>query len=329
MKKISIVVPVYNVEKDLQRCVESIIKQSYPLWELWLINDGSTDSSADLCEKFAAYDNRIRVIHKENGGVSSARNVGIDNASGDYVIFVDSDDYLEENTLELMLKAAISANADVVLCGFIYRIMSENSTIRNVPQHPFVGDNDSFLANYFWEVYQKDLINPPWNKLIRRELLQENDLKFNINFSILEDIAFSIQVLEKSSKIVILQEALYNYCFKQQGNLVNKFHQNFFEALLNLDECLRQYFTIEDNTGLDDIRQQIFFQKTLAYLRKMYVESGYDNKAKYKELCRVCNNERLRICIKCCTSNEFSKKMVLFCMRKRMYGVLHLLYICS
>lgn len=329
MKTVSIVVPVYNVESDLRQCVESVLAQSYQFWELWLVDDGSTDASPTICDDYACKDDRIHVIHKVNGGVSSARNVGIENITGEYTLFLDSDDYLEANTLDRLVNCAVSTEADIVLCGFKHRVMSDNSVEEILSNCPFEGNNETFFNTCFWDVYQKDLINPPWNKLIRSEILTEYQIKFNENYSILEDVAFSVQVMEHSSKLVVLQEALYNYCFKQQGNLVHKFHENFFAALLYLDSCLEGYFSSEPQCDMEQMRKRIFFQKTLAYLRKMYRASGYNNEKKYKELLSVCNNIRLQGCIEAYQCGGISKKAVIFLIKKRMYRVLHWLYLIT
>ena len=116
--KISVIVPVYNTEKYLHRCIDSILSQTFTDFELLLINDGSKDGSGAICDEYAAKDNRVRVFHKENCGVSSARNLGLDNVQGEWVLFVDSDDWMELTMLAKMYHAAIENNADCVYCDF-------------------------------------------------------------------------------------------------------------------------------------------------------------------------------------------------------------------
>lgn len=114
MEKLSVIVPIYNAEKHLNRCIQSIINQTYTNIELLLIDDGSKDSSGEICDKYAASDERIRVFHKKNGGVSSARNVGLDNATGYYIAFVDSDDYLMPNAYEILIKNSTANNQPII-----------------------------------------------------------------------------------------------------------------------------------------------------------------------------------------------------------------------
>lgn len=329
MKKVSVIVPVYNVENELKTCIESILNQSYETWELWLIDDGSTDKSPMLCDEYVKKDSRIHVLHKANGGVSAARNSGLQQVTGEYVLFVDSDDYLEKQALERLVTEAESKAADVVLCGFFYRVMHDNSVVKNVADTSFSGDNKELAMTCFAEVFGKDLINPPWNKLIKRSILQENNLQFNEAYSILEDLSFSIQLLEKCSNIVIVREALYNYVYKEQNNLVHKFHSNFFEALLFFDECMSKYSAKVAEPEIEKIRHHFFCRKTLMFLRKIYKVSGFSNKQKYSELRRICSNERLQTSVTHFETKDKKKRVAFFCMKHRLYLLLHLLYLVT
>lgn len=329
MKKVSVIVPVYNVENELKTCIESIISQSHENWELWLIDDGSTDKSPMLCDEYEKRDSRIHVLHKENGGVSAARNSGLQQVTGEYVLFVDSDDYLEKQALEKMVAEAEDKTADVVLCGFFYRVMHDNSVVENVADASFAGDNKELAKTVFAGVFEKDLINPPWNKLIKRSVLQENNLQFNEAYSILEDLSFSVQLLEKCSKVVIMKEALYNYVYKEQNNLVHKFHSNFFEALLFFDACMSKYSSQVAEPEMERIRHHFFCRKTLMFLRKIYKVSGFSNKQKYSELRRICSNEHLQECVTKFETKDKKKRVAFFCMKHRLYWILHLLYLMT
>ena len=126
MEKLTVIVPVYNSSKYLKKCIESILEQTYVNTEIILVNDGSTDNSIDICKEFKQIDNRIIVIDKENGGVASARNAGLEVATGSYVAFVDSDDYVEKDMYETMIEALNNNNADIVECGFNQINIEEN-----------------------------------------------------------------------------------------------------------------------------------------------------------------------------------------------------------
>ena len=142
--KISIVVPVYNAEKELQRCVDSILGQSFSDWELLLIDDGSRDGSPALCDRLAQRDPRVRVWHKENGGVSSARNLGIRKAEGEYLMFTDSDDTLFPETLATLYGKALETKAELVVCGFTYYVEQNGRRVDNLPEKAFCGGGGTF-----------------------------------------------------------------------------------------------------------------------------------------------------------------------------------------
>lgn len=147
--KISIVVPVYNAEKELQRCVDSIFRQSFSNWELLLIDDGSRDSSSALCDRLGAQDTRVRVWHKENGGVSSARNLGICKAEGEYLFFTDSDDTLFPDTLATLYQKAKVSGADLSVCGFTYLVEQTKECVDNLPEKAFCGGGKEYLHKRF------------------------------------------------------------------------------------------------------------------------------------------------------------------------------------
>lgn len=330
MRKVSIIVPVYNVGNDLIACIESIIAQTYKSWELWLIDDGSSDGSSELCDEYGNKDNRINVWHKKNAGVSAARNSGLSCATGEYVLFVDGDDYLQEDALEILMNAAKSVEADMVICGFNYWVMHDKTVVKNLPTCSFEGNGRDFFEKHFADFFQKEIFNPPWNKLIRRSVLEENKIRFNECFSICEDMSFSIQTLENCDKIVVLQEALYNYIYKEQGNLVHKFHENYYEALSFFDECISKY--MKKNHAEEHIKygmQEFFAKKTLMYLRKIYRNSNYKNKKKYHELRRICEDKRFRQYIKKMKNFDGKKKIVLLCIKYRLYILLNLIYLLT
>lgn len=286
--KISIVVPVYNAEKDLQRCVDSIFCQSFPDWELLLIDDGSRDESPALCDRLAVQDTRVRVYHKENGGVSSARNLGICKAQGIYLFFTDSDDTLFPDALATLYQEAQKTNADLSVCGFTYLVEQTGKRVDNLPEKAFCGGGQVYLEERFLSDFRREFFNPPWNKLIRRELLLENDIRFGEEFAICEDMAFSMQVLEKCGSICVIPRSLYCYHYKEADNLVNRFHENYYEALLYFRDRTWQCFnTLHAKQELYEEINDYFVGKSLMFLHKIYRDSDYGEAGKYAELKRI------------------------------------------
>lgn len=201
---ISIIVPVYNVEEYIQKCVNSIINQTYRNIEIILVNDGSKDKSGEICDKLKQKDNRIKVIHKENGGLSDARNAGLKIANGDYIGFVDSDDYVKEDMFETLYKLNKEHNADISIVSF-YEIYKGK----------VIGVRDSKKLEELNKIQAiKELLidtkiqSYAWNKLFKKELFENIEFPKSKNF---EDIATTLLLFEKANKVVLLEEPKYYY----------------------------------------------------------------------------------------------------------------------
>lgn len=173
MPLISIIIPVYNSEKTLNRCVNSILNQTFMDWELLLVDDGSTDKSGKICDQYALKDFRIRVFHKKNGGVSSARNTGLDYAIGSWITFVDSDDFIDATFLDTLIRLQSS---DLCISGIQF---INNETILLPPEEYIKIENVAELDNLLNKLY----FTAPWGKVYKNEIIQKNNIRFNINAS--------------------------------------------------------------------------------------------------------------------------------------------------
>ncbi|MBT2678821.1 glycosyltransferase [Bacillus sp. ISL-35] len=239
---ISVIVPVYNVEKFLPRCIESILNQTYNDLELILVNDGSPDNCAEICNQYEKQDARIRVIHKKNGGVSSARNSGIEAATGEFILFVDSDDYLDLNMCEVLMHNQEQTNCDIVICG--YKSVDANHEFDYNLGIEYKG-NLIEMGHRFSELLEKSLLNVPWNKLIRKSLIK---VKFDTEMDMGEDLVFNLSYLENVEYICSIKDALYNYYNNQNSATNNKRYipinitEDFYRNIKNFcDKSVRQY----------------------------------------------------------------------------------------
>ena len=205
---ISVIVPVYKSEKTLARCVEALQRQTEPDLEILLVDDGSPDGCPGLCDDFAGRDERIRVIHKENGGVSSARNAGIRSARGEYLLFADSDDFAEPHLAERLLGQM--GNGDLAVCGFHHHYAGRD--VRKVPENVQETQGERFLR-----LYGQGYLNMPWNKLYRRELAGT----FDESLSLGEDLLFNLDYLRRAEGISVVGEALYHYIQEDGGNTLS------------------------------------------------------------------------------------------------------------
>ena len=191
---ISIIIPVYNVENFLCQCLDSIIAQTYHDFEILLVDEGSTDGSGTICDEYAAKDKRIRVIHKDNRGVSSARNIGLNRIKGDWVFFCDADDMLFDNSLEI-LAGNISDGIDSICCGYV-RISESNELLsnNNCEYSEIVRSSDA-LIDFYKPLFSKAKNIYLWNRLLRATIISDNNLRFREDLAIKEDGLFLVQYL--------------------------------------------------------------------------------------------------------------------------------------
>lgn len=208
---ISIIVPIYNISKYLERCVNSIIAQSYINLEIILVDDGSTDNSGELCDIFREKDKRIRVIHKNNGGLSSARNAGLSVIQGEYVGFVDGDDFVDKYMYETLLKAMLYHNADIVQTG--YHHTDEHGGISDIKTFKEATYDD--LAAMFRAFFEKQNIHVGvWTKLYKSKIFR--DVRF-FERHVFEDYAVLPNILNKCEKFVVISGAFYNYAHNPES----------------------------------------------------------------------------------------------------------------
>lgn len=222
---ISIIVPVYKAERYLDKCVDSIISQTFTNWELLLIDDGSPDRSGEICDAYECKDCRIHVYHKTNGGVATAREVGIQHAIGEYSIHVDPDDWIDPSTLDELYRAAKSSNADIVVCDFLLDYGSRTEILKQE-----VGSSDEFLRQLFSQERHGSLCN----KLIRTELYKQYDLHFPQEIICWEDLYICCNLLMlHPCKIAYVPKAFYHYDFASNPNsMVRKASMKTLEGMI-------------------------------------------------------------------------------------------------
>lgn len=207
--KISIIIPVFNVEKYLNECIDSVIKQTLDEIEIIVVNDGSTDASIKIIEEYRDKLNNVKIIDKKNEGVSIARNIGIDNSTGEYLMFLDSDDYLEPDMCEIMYNIAKENNADVAECSIrkFNEILGEESFI----SHDMKNDIDVISNEEAIDMYLKYQIRGyVWNKIFKRDFVIENKIKFPIGVWY-EDMIVTLKACIWTNKLVLINKPLYNY----------------------------------------------------------------------------------------------------------------------
>ena len=237
MCKVSVVVPVYNVEKYITNFLKSVINQSYKDFELLLVNDGSTDNSVEIAESILkGSDVRYRIINKENGGQSTARNVGINAAQGEWIVIPDSDDALQKDYLKLMIEQTEDNSVDVVICD-INNVTDENifeEVLRTSATEKKSG------KEFFEDFFMHRVAIGPVSLMIKKELLLKNKILFNENSRYSEEFTFICQVLCSANQVVYVKEKLYNYCLRggsvSTGANINKILNGYKEIIKNAEK---------------------------------------------------------------------------------------------
>ena len=236
-EKISIIVPVYNVEKYLPRCVDSLIQQTYSNIEIILVEDGATDSSDAICDTYQKKDSRIKVIHKKNGGLSDARNKGIEIATGEYVACVDSDDYVTSDMYEILLKNLKETNSDISIGNYKMIANEENRKEDRTYHYDVIEDKTAMMVNL---LEHPCIQNYAWNKLYKRELFDNVYYPYGKK---MEDLGTTYLLFDKCHKIVYTKDIVYYY-YQREDSIVNK--KNLSLVLDKLELTLQRYSYLKE-----------------------------------------------------------------------------------
>lgn len=334
MEKVTIVVPVYNTEKYLDECIRSIVNQTYENIEIILVDDGSKDKSPQICDKWAYKDNRIRVIHKVNEGAGIARNTGISNASGKYICFFDSDDYIEPYTIEKSLNALLENNADIVLFGFCditAQGKKKRVHIPNPQKYIYEGKEivnelvPDLIADKRSGKKSRNLILSPWSSLTSMNPIKESNWRYVSERDIISEDVYSLMLLYNSvNKVVILPQSFYYYR-ENEFSLTHTYFderyqktKNFYLSSIAL--CKELGYSNEAIKRLD----YVFLNLTVAVLKSV-IKSNKD-KALFSKiiadpiLIKIANNIDVK-------EESLSKKIFLQLIKKKKYNLVYHMFI--
>lgn len=281
MSKVSIIVPVYNVEKYIRKCLDSIINQTLEDIEIILVDDGSKDASGSICDEYALQDNRISVIHKENGGLSDARNTGVKRATSDYILFIDSDDYIKENMVECLYKLLVDYQVDMSACG-VYNVYSSGEKAQCDVLEEFLCDNVEAFGHIMvgWKIP-----GTICNKLIKREIAQE--LLFPVG-RLYEDAFYTTQLMQRVKSVAVTTEPMYYYFHREGSITTTAFKKKDMDIVFAYEENLKvirekfpkiieqaqfrlywAYFTVLDRMlQLDNYKSIEDYRRVVRYLKK-------------------------------------------------------------
>lgn len=317
---VSIIVPMYNVEKFIDKCVVSLINQTYKNLEIILVNDGSPDNCGNIAEQYAKLDNRIRVYHKPNGGLSDARNKGLEVCEGEYVCFIDSDDYVEVNLIENVLNKALNAKADVVIFGLYNETLDENDNIII---------KDPVMFNPEEPRTMLSVVGYAWNKLYKTSYLNKNKFSFQKGLSLVEDIVFNDKALTQTKNIEYVNTPLYHYVSRSRPTLVKQYHKDSFELhKLGFKSRKNVIFSL---FGINRKTQELLAKSHINGIRyccsNMFnYKNDLDFKAKYNNIKAMLNDELTLEHANYFQPENISDKLVKFVILSKLPTLLFIMY---
>jgi glycosyltransferase involved in cell wall biosynthesis len=275
--KVSVVVPIYKVEKYLNRCIDSILKQTYKSIEVILVNDGSPDRCGSIAEEYAAADPRIKVIHKENGGLSDARNAGMEHVTGQYTMFVDSDDWLAASAIEMLINTCKRYKADIVQSAFYYAY--EDHLLFDHKQYspkgtPVILNRESLMLEL---VKNERVKNFAWGKLYKTSILHGIPFKKDVLF---EDVFWAHHVMDRVKKFILINQPLYFY-LQRSDSIVASYTPRNLDILAGLKE--RQKFIEENYKELVDESFKIILKTSLIHYNLLILNWRKDKGGLYRK----------------------------------------------
>lgn len=283
---ISIIVPIYNVQLYLKRSLDSIINQSYNNLEIILVDDGSTDESSKICDSYQGIDKRIVVFHKENGGLSDARNYGLNYVNGKYVVFIDSDDFIHKDYIRMLYQLLICNNADISICNYVKGNKDVFENKENGKRKIKIFESEAMLKQ--WHSKYKHVETMAWNKMYKTELFIKNDIRYPYGFYN-EDVQTTHLLVKAANKVVISNQCLYYY-YQRADSITGGWSDKKINDNLYSQKVRLKFFQQE---GYAEAYERLFIKRQKYYILS-YLHA--DNKIK-KELLAVFRKD-YRIAIK-------------------------------
>ena len=317
---VSIIIPIYNTEKYLEKCVQSVISQTYTNLEIILVDDGSPDNCGKLCDEFTHIDSRIKVIHKENGGLSSARNSGLRIAAGKYIAFCDSDDWMEEYIINKAVSKIKENDSQIVIWGYSSDLMDSDGKL--VDSHLCKIDKtiDTLNVNCFVNNSIMGLLGYAWNKLYNKTTILDNSIEFREGTSLVEDVLFNAQIISHCKNIAIINEIGTHYMQRDAATLGNAFYPNFGELIgqsLEAQELIMDHFDVSI-----DKKNEIASKQSIIAIKYGIFQIIDDNSTlladKYRRLKQIINSSEIQELAKKCRTVQARDRFLLLLVKRRM-----------
>ena len=322
---VSIILPLYNARTYLPACIQSLLNQTYPAWELILVDDGSTDGGGELCDAYASRESRIQVIHQENRGVSAARNEGIRAASGSYICFMDSDDTVEPTMLADMMAAMTKTHADLVTCGLTYVGEESEESPAYTVREGYIS-LPSELNGRYRELAHARILNSHCGKMFKKEMIERHSLRMVEGLSTLEDGIFVLDYLAHCSSMYCLPSGAYHYR-QTIGSLQKQNPPNALQAWLLY---VQKYRDLTKHLDAENTRSvySMLWHRYRSFLTRIYADAGMSTAQKRTRM-RTFVKEIHRLDffndLPQCPEKGFRKRLLFSCVKHRLTLPLHLL----
>lgn len=325
--KITAIMPVYNVEKYIRKSIESLQAQTFTDWELIAVDDGSPDKSGKICDEYAAKDNRIKVIHKENGGAPSARNAAIPKARGEYLYFMDSDDWAEPAMFEDMYKAAEANDAQMVVAGYYidtyYSDKDFYTQAQCLPSKIFSSQRE--FREYAHKMFDKNLLYTPWNKLFSRKYIIDNNIRFKNTFW--DDFPFNLDVVRDIERVVLMEQKYYHFMRARADSETAKYRS---DMLAKREEEHGWMLELYDYWGVDSDESAEMIQRR--YIERMIgcIENVTNSactltvKEKKKQIRDMITSKRARTALKIAKPQSLVMKTMLIPLKIKSTALTYL-----
>ncbi|PKM96277.1 MAG: hypothetical protein CVU84_00755 [Firmicutes bacterium HGW-Firmicutes-1] len=325
MEKVSIIMSVYNGSNYLKKSIESILNQTLQDIQIILVNDGSTDDSLSICQEYAKQDKRIIVIDKSNGGLASGRNTGIENAAGEYIGFVDQDDWIETDMYENMYQQVKQAQTDICMCNYKSDVMDKSIPIYLDIDEDLLQDDAIFhsiilnmVSTENLDSNSKNIMACVWRLIVKKEFIEKNNIRFHGDILIMDDLVFCMEAFLKTNRVSIDKGCYYHYV-----NYVNSFSATYKEDMLGIQkktfDALVKIFTQENK--IDLIENKLGIRYANMFISAITNEVHKDNHKSISEKIRVidklCRDEKLQEILKCIDTRGYTlrKKLVIFAVK--------------
>lgn len=340
--KITIIIPVYNVEKYIRQCLDSVINQTYRNLEIIVVDDGSPDNCGAICDEYAMLDERIIVIHKENGGVSDARNCGLAHCTGDYVYIMDSDDYIEQTAIEVLYENAVQTGADVIIADHYSFFDQATQVMHAFFANEFYTDDRNVIDQiqnmvlHFTYAPENSIqkggfgIGAPWTKLVKTELIVKNEIKFDPYVKgIFDDGLFALSVFQFAQSVSYIQKSIYHYRLLQTS-LIHKFTPNCMEVNKRIFQRIREF---SENYQRGESFIKAYYARVIRRMMNIFktylFHEKFDKtrKEKYKEFIQIFKEYDYHNAIYAVELNSLSKKQAFIVVLARL-KLYYIIFLC-